>query len=152
MLGSIIVNIAISKKGERYFFQVNVASDIAHLFDMQAAITGISANVVVNNVAGILKLQSENRADVCYSSVVTFGASPVETLLPGIADVNTELISLFVTPYYENNYREVPKGGTMDSFTLYGCYEDMIGKQLNQNLNYTVTLCFWAKTAENKKA
>lgn len=145
-IGSIIVNIPISKKGELYFFQVNIASDIAYLFDMQASITGLSANVVANNVAGMLKLQSENKADVCYSSLVTFGASPVEALLPGIADVNTELISLFVTPYYENAYREIPKGGTMDSFTLYGCYEDLIGKQLNQNLSYNISLCFWAKT------
>ena len=156
MVTSIIVEIPVSKKGELKFFEVNIPEDVILAFDAEATIVGISGikdlrGLKGKNVAGTIKLQSENTADLHFNSLVTFGSSPVEDLLPGYADVSSDLINLFVTPYYENDYRPVPSIETIDSYTLYGCYEDVIGKELNRDISYTISLCIWTKLKQTTK-
>jgi len=150
MVTCVIVEIPVTKKGQLNFFEVNIPKDVTLAFDTQATITGINGikdlrRLKGMNVAGIIKLQSENTADLYYSSLLTFGNSPVEALLPGFTDVCGDLINMFVTPYYENDYKPIPSVETIDSYTLYGCYEDLLGKDLNQNISYSVSLCLWTK-------
>jgi hypothetical protein len=158
MVTSIVTEIPVSKKGELVFFEVNIPKDVTLAFDAEAAIWGISGirDLKVlrgKNVAGTIKLQSENAEDLHYNVLITFGSSPVEVLLPGYADVNGELLNLFVSPYYQNNYRQVPSIEALDSYTIYGCYEDLIGKQLNLDITYNISLTLWTKlSVPNKKS
>ncbi len=155
MVTSIITEIPISKKGELKFFEVNIPKDVTLCFDPQAVIKG---NVIRDirtirgrNVAGTIKLQSENIADLYYNGIVTFGSSPVETLLPGYTDVIPDLLNLFFTPYYENDYKPIPQIEAMDSYILYGCYEDLLGAMLNQDVAYAISLTLWTKLKDNDK-
>ena len=150
MVTCIIVEIPVTKKGQLNFFEVSIPKDVTLVFDTQATITRIRGIKDLNrlkgrNVAGAIKLQSENNADLYYCSLVTIGNSPVEALLPGLPDVCSDLVNLFVTPYYDNDYRSVPSLETIDSYTLYGCYEDLLGKDLNLPVSYSISLCLWIK-------
>jgi hypothetical protein len=142
MLNTIIVTIPITKKGALNFFQVDIPSDVTGIFEIRAEATGLMppALLMGKNFGGTLKLQSESSAGLCFSYPVWFGKSPVEGLLPGMADVNDEITSLFITPYYENDCKAVSTIQLKDSYTLYGCYEDAIGLQYGSNLSYTIGL------------
>ncbi len=149
MTTSIITDITITKKGELKFFEISIPADAILAFDPQAVIkaSSITNFLPVNgrNTAGLLKLQSENISDLYYSSVVTFGGSDVEPLLPGHSSVVPELLSLFYTPYYQNEFRPIPVQEGVESYMLYGCYQDLIGAMLNTDVAYTVSLTLWTK-------
>ena len=156
MATSIIIEIPVSKKGELKFFEVNIPKDVTLLFDTEASIMGISRIINIRrlrskNIAGTLKLQSENTADLHYHSLITYGNTPVESLLPGYTDVSGDVVSLFATPYYENDYKPIPTIEAMDSYTLYGCYEDLLGKEMNQDVSYIISLCLWTEVKEPVK-
>ena len=157
MVASIIVEIPISKKGEMKFFEVNIPEDVTLVFDTEATIRGISDARFIHNaniqiIAGLLKLKSENAADLQFQSVITFGSSPVEDLLPGYAGLPNGPASLPTTPYYENSYKPVPTLNSVDSYTLYGCYEDLLGCRVNTDISYSISLCFWTKVKETAKS
>ncbi len=149
MTTSIITDITITKKGELKFFEVNIPGDAILAFDPQAVIKGSGLNDLIaiagRNTAGLLKLQSENISDLYHSSVVTFGGSDVEPLLPGYSSVVPELLTLFYTPYYQNEFRPIPQLEGVESYVLYGCYQDLIGAMLNADVAYTVSLTLWTK-------
>ena len=156
MVTSVVTEIQVSKKGELRFFEVNIPEDVTLAFDPEATIRGSIIKDIRNikgmNIAGIVKLQSENKADLEYYSVVRVGSSPLEILLPGYVDVVPDLLNLFADPYYENACRRVPSVDAIDSYTLYGCYEDVIGKEMNRDISYTISLCIWTKLKEPKNS
>ena len=137
----------IRKKGEHNFFEINLPSDTRFIIDIEATIIGIShlrsPSFITNNVAGSIKLQSFGRSGLCFSQLLFIGKNPIEKLFPNYSQVNSELYSLLPNCYYENDYKPVPLAGKIESYLLYGCFEDLLGKQLNIDIQYEVHIILW---------
>ncbi len=144
MGSTITVEVQVKTKGERNYFQVNIPQSVTHITGIEAFVSKISLpggrKDLDGNVAGTIKLQAEGNAGLSFIAQVWLGAHPVEPLLPGLERVS-DLISLFPAPYYINTYDEQACKRIVDSYTLYGCYRDMIGMQSNIDARYLVTLC-----------
>ena len=145
MTGTITIAVPVTRKGQRNYFQVNIKQHAISIIGIEAFVSGITLpggrKMLDGNVAGTVKLQAENRADLSFIVQVWAGQSPVEPLLPGLTEVCDQLIGLFPSPYYLNLYNEKACNRPIDSYMLYGCYQDILGVQSNTDASYTVTLC-----------
>ncbi len=145
MTGTITVAVPVTRRGQRNYFQVNIKQNATAITGIEAFVSGIilpgGRKILDGNIAGTIKLQAENRAGLSCIIQVWTGQHTVEPLLPGLTDVCTELTSLFPEPYYFNLYDEQACKREIDSYMLYGCYQDILGVQSNTDASYTVTLC-----------
>ncbi len=145
MAGTITVDVPVRRKGQRCYFQVNIQQNITRITGIEAFVSHIALpggrKTLDGNVAGTVKLQAENRAGLSFISQVWVGEHPIEQLLPGLEDVNGSLTQLFPSPYHLNLYDEHSCSRPVDSYMLYGCYQDILGFQSNLDAAYTVTLC-----------
>lgn len=149
MATSMIITIQVTKKGERHYFQVNIPQDTISITGIEATVSGITLPNLMKDlngdVAGTIKLQAENRPGLSFVAQVWAGAHPVEQVFPGMADLHGEICELFPFPYYCNEYSETTTSREVDSYMLYGCYEDVLGRQLSVDAKYSVALCLHLK-------
>ena len=147
MASTITVEIPIRTKGERSYFQVNIPLSAMRITGIEGFVTKLNLpggrKNLDGNVAGTIKLQAENREGLSFITQLWVGDHPVEQLLPGIGSVNDQLVPLFPAPYYFNLYDEKACSRVIDSYMLYGCYQDILGVQSNVDARYLVTLCLY---------
>ena len=128
------LSVPVTKKGELIFFQVNVPQDVDRIAGIEAGICGITGldGIELSDKfqAGIIKVQGEHTADLCYSREIYFGAGFLEKTTPGFVDT-------LVSPVSGKGMQELM---ITNCYTFYGCYEDTLGKQLNRNLSYNIGL------------
>jgi len=142
MQGNIIaVDIPIRAKGELNFFQVNIPDDVKCITGIVAEIRGY--NIVpgaVRNLAGTLKLQSEQGSNICYSCQLFTGANAIEDIISGFTYAGGNITDLYVSRYSGSTFRDIQPVRIPNSYIVFGCFEDNIGKQLNQDVAYNVGL------------
>ena len=147
----VVVKIPVTKKGELNYFQINIPKDVERITGIETGISGLSGvtAIEINDkyLAGIAKVQAENTADLCYSSEIFIGTGILEKTIPGfvITPANQSFYDLLSTP---NSGKAKQKMLIKNSHTLYGCYEDMLGKCFNRNLSYTIRLYLWTEHSE----
>ena len=151
----VVVKIPVTTRGTLTFFQVSIPADAESIVGIETGIVGINTpgkvNLTGKNLIGTIKLQSEQVADLCYSSQVFFGTGSLETMLPGFDSAPQDLVNLFTFPFAGSTQRGIEQVVINNSYTLYGCYEDLLGKELNQDVSYTISLCLWTKVKETVK-
>lgn len=148
MQGNIIaVNIPISRKGELNFFQVNIPDDVKCITGIVAEITGFSVapDLSKRSLAGTLKLQSEQNSNICYSCQLFIGSNSVEDVIKGFTYAGGDIADLYPSPYSGSTFRGIQPVRIPNSYIVFGCFEDNIGRQLNQDVAYNVGLHLWTE-------
>ena len=130
----VVVNIPITKKGQQKFFQVSIPKDVHCIAGIATGISGLDG-LNINEIAekyqaGIIRIQAEHIADLCYSTEIFIGESILETEQPGFIDT-------IDNPVAGNGMQQVRIN---NSHTFYGCYVDTLGKIFSRNLSYTISL------------
>lgn len=147
MVTSVIaLKVAISRQGQQNYFQVNVPKDTARIIGIETGITGLDGvtppEITGRQLAGQIRLQAENAANICYSAPVYLGISDLDKQLLGFDPLYTG---------WQQNLHigcidKVPDPVTIqNSYMLYGNYTDAFGKKLNRDLRYTVGLYLWTE-------
>ena len=146
MQGNIIaVNIPVSRKGELNFFQVNIPNDVNRITGIVAEITGYSIAPGLNGrtLAGTLKLQSEQNSNICYSCQLFTGTNGIEDVIKGFTYAGGDVADLYPSLYSGSTFRGIQPIRIPGSYVVFGCFEDNIGKQLNQDVTYNVGLLLY---------
>lgn len=149
----VVTKINISRSGELNFFQVNIPKDVVGITGIQTGILGINvpgAKFSSKNHVGTIKLQTETPANMCYCGEVYFGSGALENTLTGFDTANRDMVKLFTFPFASGSSSDVETTMIRDTYTLYGCYEDLLGKQLGRNVSYTIGLYLWTKPSREK--
>ncbi len=141
----VVVTVRITKANELNFFQVNLPRDIDRIVGMQAgAMAFDNINPLTDRyVAGIIKVQAENYADLCYSSEMSVGQGAPQTNMTGFNTSKAELLALFSKPDADTGMHAMRLTGC---YTLYACFEDKLIKVLNMPITYTARLYVWTET------
>src|SRR4051794_40865726 len=108
MQGNIIaVHIPISRKGELNFFQVNIPDDVKRITGIVAEVAGFNAkpDLSKRSLAGILKLQSEQSANICYSCQLFTGRNSIEDVIKGFTYAGGDIADLYPSPYSGSTFR-----------------------------------------------
>jgi hypothetical protein len=142
-----VKEIRVTKRGELNFFQVGLPRDIARITGVQASISGISGLLEIHDryLAGVIKLQAESAADLCLTAEVSIGQGGLQKSIVGFNTGNSGLLQLFTAPDADSGLHRLC---IRNSYTLYGCYEEMLMKKVNASLPYTIRLFIWAETDE----
>jgi len=143
MQGNIIaVNIPISRKGELNFFQVNLPDDVNGITGIVAELRGFSAapDLSTRTLAGTLKLQAEQNAGICYSCQLYTGKNAIEDIITGFTYAGGNITDLYPSVYSGSTFRGVQPVKIPNSYVVFGCFEDNIGKQMNQDVAYNLGL------------
>lgn len=148
MQGNIIaVNIPVSRKGEMNFFQVNIPNDVARITGIIAEINGfnVAPDLTKRTLAGTLKLQSEQSLNICYSCQLFIGTNPIEDVIKGFTYAGGDIADLYPSPYSGSTFRGFQPVRIANSYIISGCFEDNIGRSLNQDITYNVNLHLWTE-------
>ena len=147
MQGNIIaVNVAISRKGELNFFQVNIPDDVKGITGIVAEINGFSAapDLSKRTLAGTLKLQAEQSSGICYSCQLFTGRNGIEDVIKGFTYAGGNITDLYPSVYSGSTFRGIQPVRINGSYVVFGCFEDNIGRQMNQDIAYNVALHMYA--------
>jgi len=144
--GILVSQVIVSKQGQQLFFEVTIPADTTSIIGIETSVTALQgvSDTGANRMAGNLKLQAENAANLCYSTEVIIGNSPMENTVPGFpALANPVLTTLWTSPWSGGSYREPETLLVKDCCILYGSYTDEIGVSMGMDITYTVNLYTW---------
>ena len=150
--GVLVNQVTVNRQGQQLFFEVTIPADTAGIIGIEtsvSALQGIISSTDAGRMAGRLKLQAENVANLCYNGEVIIGNSQLENSEAGFpALTNPELTSLWTSPWSGGSFREPEILRIRGCSTLYGSYKDEMGIRLGIDLTYTVTLYTWTERTE----
>jgi hypothetical protein len=144
-----VITVPVTKAGELNFFAINLPRDIDRIVGMQAGVSSLNnMNAAYDRyLAGTVKVQAENYADLCYSCEISIGQGSIEKSMTGFTTPDTGLLKLFTLPNVDTGMHQMQLEGC---YTLYGCYEDVLIKALNIPVTYIVRLYVWTETDEEE--
>jgi hypothetical protein len=147
MQGNIIaVDIPVTGKGEINFFQVNIPDDIKRITGIIAEVKGFSGvAIVARNLVGTLKLQTEQGSNICYSCQLFAGSNAISDSIGGFTYAGGNIADLYPSRYSGSTFRGIQPVRISGSYVVFGCFEDNIGRQLNQDAAYTVSLLLYTE-------
>jgi hypothetical protein len=147
MQGNIIaVSIPVSRKGELNFFQVNIPDDVKGITGIVAEINGfsIAPDLSKRILAGTLKLQAEQSAGICYNCQLFTGRNSIEDVIKGFTYAGGNVTDLYPSVYSGSTFRGIQPVQISGSYVVFGCFEDNIGNQMDQDVAYNVVLHLYA--------
>lgn len=142
MQGDIIAaKIFINTKGELNFFQISIPDDVQAITGIVAEIRGFSIAPfpLTRLLAGTLKLQSEQLADICYSCQLFIGNNGIRDIITGFTYAGGTIADLYPSVYSGSTFRDVQPVRIPGCHVLFGCFEDEIGK-LIPGISYEISL------------
>lgn len=145
MQGNIIaVDIPIYRKGEMNFFQVNVPNDVKCITGIVAEIRGYSVAPTpgVRNIAGTVKLQTEQLSGICYSCQLFTDENAFKQ---SMTFAGSNMIGLYSLKVSGSTFRGIQPVRIPNTFVLFGCFEDNIGKLMDQDIAYHVNLLLYTE-------
>ena len=146
MLTTVLVNtITISVPGQRVFFEVRPPDDTIAIVGIETGIIACAYAVPVgnSNIAGDLKLQSDDKTNRCFSTEVTFGNSRMEEAITGFPmATNPKLTELWTSPYSGGSNREPERLRVESCSVLYGSYSDHLGVS-GAAISYILNIYTW---------
>lgn len=147
MQGNIIaVDIPVYRQGEINFFQVNLPDDVKGIRGIAAEIRGYDTIPTpgVRNLAGTVKLQSEQLSGICYTCQLFTGESAIEQdVVKGLTYAGGDIADLYPSKSSGSTFRGIQPVRISNSYVVFGCFEDNIGKLMNQDVAYTVSLLLY---------
>jgi hypothetical protein len=147
----ITVKIPVRKKGELNFFQVSIPQDVHSITGIQTGVLGITApqlKLAGKTAIGSLRLQAEQLADLCFLTDISLGTGALENTLTGFDHARQDIANLFRFPFANGNFGGVEQVMIRGALTLYGCYQDQLGKDQKKNISYTIGLYLWTKSGK----
>ena len=149
MQGNIIaVDIPIYRKREMSFFQVNLPDDVQCITGIVAEIRGYDTVPTpgVRNLAGTVKLQSEQLSGMCYSCQLFTGESAIEDdVVKGLTYAGGDIADLYPSKSSGGTFRGIQPVRIPNCYVVFGCFEDNIGKLMNQDVAYNVSLLLYTE-------
>jgi hypothetical protein len=145
----VVTKINITRSGELNFFQVNIPKDVVGITGIQTGILGVHIpgdGFGDKNHVGSIKLQAETPANMCYCCEVYFGSGTLENTLTGFDTASGDMVNLFTFPFASGSSSGVETTMIRNTHTIYGCYEDILGKQLGRDVPYTIGLYLWTNS------
>ena len=166
---TIVKKLAITKKEERHYFQINVPRQAEKIVGVELSaffntVMNVNDNsqatdtwlgIKRNKVLGDVQLQTTCQPNFFYAAALVEQDANLRIMdFRKPANSHTDLlVPFFFTPqinyywksqqYTHGGRKELDEILIDDERTIYGCYTDMIGATVKQRINYTVTIYIW---------
>jgi hypothetical protein len=147
----IATKVQVTRQGAQVYFTIGLPKDTLYIERIETGLTGISipktnknANGIPINgkLAGTLQLQGMEKPNLCYTTDILFGNSPLDTIMLGFIDgeISERIMSYALLPFVAAQKQEPERIRFVNNYMLYGYYRDEIGLRSAVDISYTVGL------------
>ena len=144
----IATKVQVVRRGAQIYFTVSLPKDVLYIERIETGLLGVNwvknakNATIAGSLAGTLQLQGMEKPNVCYTTDILFGNSPLDTVLLGFIDgeVNEPLITFALLPFVAAHKQEPERIRFVNNYMLYGYYRDEIGLKSGMDIGYTVGL------------
>ena len=144
----ITTKVQVARKGAQVYFTVALPKDTLYIGRIETGLSAVNWVKTANSpaitgvLAGTLQLQGMEEPNICYTTDILFGGSPLDNKLLGFIDdeVNEPIMSYALLPFVAAQKREPEQIRFVNNYMLYGYYRDEIGLQSQMDISYTVNV------------
>ncbi|OSZ78134.1 hypothetical protein CAP35_07675 [Chitinophagaceae bacterium IBVUCB1] len=143
----VVARINVARKDSQQYFQVILPRDTQKIKGIECSAVLQSPLPVTNErFLGNLQLQAEGQTNLCYCTDIFLDRPNAQ--IPTLGFTGD---SWMKKAFEQSGMRETEPLEIKDCHVLYGCFRDIIGQKLKNDLHYKVTFYIWIERAPTKE-